>query len=469
MPEMLPPNAEDVRKIVEERLAALDQLRDIQETVTVEWRSQQQTVPVISMPLELLSYNPDTHRIRAQRSLDPERDQELRAQPFGGPAQAYLHQLLMGDPSDPSKTDPSFDGLKDDLQQHGQNDPGIISRAGVLINGNTRCAALKELGQRDIRVGVLPADAGFEDLQNIELSLQLRKDHRRDYSFMNSLLAIDERVEAGWPPEQIQKQFRIRSKTFERSRWILEAVREVIERSRITGASGQELSMRLIDFERHQGKLEELYRTYTSLKSKSPEQAEALKEQRLLAIALDKSKTDVRWIDPDFSERYMQSVLPAAPSATQPAAKIPGTSISVAAPSAKVQALRALTTQVVQSQAVAQAPDEATPEMITQAEKELKRVDDALDEALDKAGKTGRVVKKRFAPVDRLSDVNDSLELTVAAVAEARASGNLDPEDLDDALRLMQTNMTTLAQLVVRDSASNADGIAWLKSVGSLS
>jgi hypothetical protein len=182
------------------------------------------------MPVDLLHFNPDTHRIRAQRSMDPDRERKLESDPFGETAQNYLHQLLMGDPTDPSKIDPSFIALKDDLREHGQTDPGIITRSGVLINGNTRRAALKEIGEKNIRVGVLPPDAGHDDLQSIELSLQLRKDHKRDYSFMNFLLAVDERAVAGELAANIQRDFHIQATTYERSRWILEFVREALDR-----------------------------------------------------------------------------------------------------------------------------------------------------------------------------------------------------------------------------------------------
>lgn len=335
MPTILknPRNAGDVRKVVEERLRALETLKGFQETVTVEWRGTQQHIPVISMPVDLLHYNPDTHRIRAQRSIDPDREQDLETDPFGESAQNYLHQLLMGDPSDPSKTDPSFTALKEDLREHGQSEPGIVTRSGVLVNGNTRQAALKDLGEKNIRVGVLPSDTGYDDLQSIELSLQLRKDHRRDYSFMNSLLAVDERAAAGDLPAKIQGEFRIKATTYEQRRWILQFVQDAIERSRVGGPNNKTFAMRLVDFESHQGKLEELYRAYTALKKNSSGQADALREQRLLALILDKSKTDLRLVEADFIQRYMKSVLePVAPSAP-PALRIPGTSITVPGPS----------------------------------------------------------------------------------------------------------------------------------------
>ena len=469
-----PPNADDVRRVVEERLAALDGSTGVQETVTVEWRGQQRSLSVISMPVELLAYNPATHRVRAQRSLDPARDRDLDTDPFGPAGQAYLHHLLMGDPADPSKIDPSFEALKDDLQAHGQSEPGIITRAGVLINGNTRRAALKVLGQEHIRVGVLPPDAGHDDLQSIELSLQLRKDHRRDYSFMNFLLAVDERVAAGRPTNEILADFRMKATTFERSRWILAFVREAIERSQAPDAKGGVVAMRLVDFESDQGKLEELYRAYNALKTKSPDEAEALREQRLLAIALGKSKTDVRLIEPDFAERYMKRALPdaAAPSA---GIKIPGTSIVADAPSQRVEALRSLTDQVLKARAVELAPGAVAPEVLTEATSTLGDMVAELDGALAQAGKQGRIIKKKFAAADRLADANEDLELAQAAIADARATGNFDPDDLDEALSAMRSNLGKIAVLIARGPApagnesSRSEGLAWLTAVANLS
>ena len=471
MTEFEPRNADDVRKVVEKRLKALRSGSGVDETVTVEWRGQQRPLEVISMPIKLLSYNPATHRVRAQRTLDPAKDKVLSDDPFGAKGQKYLHDLLRGDPADPSKTDPAFDALKDDLREHGQNDPGIITRSGVLINGNTRRAALSEIGEPDIRVGVLPEDAGFEDQQTVELSLQLRKDHRRDYSFMNSLLAIEERVQAGWAEDRILREFRIRKKTFERSRWILAAVQELIERSQVKGANGKPVSMRLVDFETHQGKLEELYRSYTALKAKAPADAEALREQRLLAIALDKSKTDVRLIEPDFAKKYMPALIRSNSKSAKSSGSrktIPGTKVRPKGPGDEVKKLRELTTKVVRARATEQSPAAASPKAINSAAKQLAEVDDALDAGLDKAGKTNRIVKKRFAAADRVSDANENLELSITAVADARATGNFNPDDLDDELVTLRTSLIKLAQVTARSGEGDSPGLQWLRAVAGL-
>lgn len=457
-----PANSAEVKRIVEARLEDVD-TGAYTETVTVDFQGGPRPLPVIQMPIDLLSYNPNTHRIRAQRALDPERDKQLDSDPFGPAAQNYLRDLLMGSPADPTKIDPSFEALKDDLRQHGQNDPGIITRTGVLINGNTRCAALKALGRNHIRVAVLPASAGPEDQQEVELALQLRRDHRREYSFMNLLLAIDERVQSGQDPASIQKAFRMQAKTYSRNVWILQFVREAIERSKVPGKAGNYTSLRLVDFEADQGQLEELYRAWNALKGKTPDQAELLKEQRLLAMVLDKAKTDLRWIEPDFTARYMKQLMPASKQETS-ASVVPGTSVTATAPSAELESVRQLTDSVLKAKAVQNTPALASPDALAKANKDLLVVDSALDEALAKAGRNSRVTKRRLAPVERLSDVAESVDLATTAIAEARATSNFDADDIDDVLVQIQNSLTKLAQMVSRGNAAPTDrpGITWL-------
>src|SRR5690606_16688683 len=113
--------------------------------VTVDWRGQQKHLIVITMPVGMLYFNPDTHRIRAQKTLDPERNTILEELPWSEDAQQYLHKLLTCKPSDPNSIDPDFIALRDELDQFGQKEPGIITPDGILVDGNTRCAALREL------------------------------------------------------------------------------------------------------------------------------------------------------------------------------------------------------------------------------------------------------------------------------------------------------------------------------------
>jgi hypothetical protein len=459
-----PANAVDVEDVVKQRLKAAEE-EGLAETVTIEWRGGSQVLRVIPMPVKLLSYNPGTHRIRAQRTLDAARDRHLDDAPYSEEAQAYLHHLLRGDPTDPDKVDPTFDALKEDLAKHGQTDPGIITRSGILVNGNTRCAALRELSQETIRVGVLPSDAGHDDVDAVELTLQLRREYKRDYTFVNALLAIDERVKAGWDINHITNEFRVKKTTVDRSQWILAFIREAIERSRVELDNGETVAMRLIDFETHQGKLEELYRRYSALKDKAPDEADAMREARLIAIALNKSKTDARLIEHDFGEKYLAKVEPAATAAPAAAAVIPGTTLQAPAPAAKVAAVRAVADRVLKARAVGRANGGATAVEVTNASKAIQEVGDAVENGLDREGRSSRLKKVRYAAADRISDANDDLALAQEAVTQARATSNFDPEDLDEPIRDLRQNLRNLARLVARDGENLPEGLQWLHAV----
>lgn len=457
-----PANAGDVEAVVAERLRALDAALEAKQTATIEWRGRQTYVQVIDMPVDLVSYNPDTHRIRAQRSLDPERETHLESDPYGQVAQAYLHQLLKGNPQDPSEEDPTFTVLKESLAEHGQEDPGIITRSGVLVNGNTRCAALRELGRDQIRVGVLAPDAGEDDIRAVELSLQLRKDLKRDYSFMNFLLAVEERVEAGRPTQEILSDFRIKQATLDRSLWILDLIREAIGRSRQHSDDGSVTQLRLIDFESHQGKLEELHRAYVALRQKDPDAADALREQRLLALVLGKSKTDLRLIEPEFTATYLPTQLPTTTPAAGGTGPIPGTSIPRSTASRTVQQLRALTDDVLKAKAMVVLASDHSLELAT-ASGRLQEITGAVDDALDKAGRNARIKKRQVAPADRITDAVEDLGLAITAISEARAGVTFAADDVEDALVELRGTFVKLArQIQLSLGEDPGDGVQWL-------
>lgn len=283
-----PPRAAEFSELIKKRLDETRTAGSARETVTVDWNGQPLHTEVIDLPLDGLYYNPGTHRIRAQRSHDPARDAALDQSPWEAESQDYLMFLLKADPADPTRRDPDFDKLKESLREYGQTDPGLITHHGILVNGNTRAAALRENGAVSMRVGVLPESFTWTDIYAVELSLQLRKDHRRDYSYINRLLAMEEQASLGRTPEAIAKEFRIRTNTYHQERWILSVIRDMIERSR----SGGGATLRLVDFEGHQEKLKELHRAYEALAAVDPDEAEVLREMRLAAILLGFAKTD---------------------------------------------------------------------------------------------------------------------------------------------------------------------------------
>ncbi|MFI6325533.1 transcriptional regulator [Nonomuraea sp. NPDC050556] len=458
----VPPQGEQVRSMISERLAEAVSANG--EKITIEWRGQQKHLYVISMPVDLLYYNPDTHRIRAQRTLDPVRDLALDNDPWGHEAQDYLDTLLKCEPSDPDKVDEDYKALRDNLENFGQKDPGIITIHGVLVNGNTRGAALRELGEKHIRVGVLPDSSTWDDIGSVELSLQLRKEHKRGYSYINQLIAIDEQLKAGRRPDDIAREFHIKTPTLEKDRWVYGIIQDAIARSATTDGA----ALRLVDFEDHQEKLRELHRDYTSAAKSDPDAAEALKESRLAMIVLGYAKTDVRLAKTDFHDKYLEPKLPESikPEVKSAPVNIPGLdglTVPDATPTAK--ATRALTDTLLKAKATALAGSKVSTTQVTEAAEKLRAAKDSFDRALTPAGRDDRQQQRRLAAPERLSDACDNIDLCIGDLAQARATRALDEEAFDDAVIRLRQSLEKLAKQAARTFTEPGDGVAWLLEV----
>jgi hypothetical protein len=450
-----PPLAQENQTLVEQRLKEAAGSGGIRESLTVEWRTKPLHVEVIDMPVDSLYYNPGTHRIRAQRSHDPARDLLMDENPFIPESQDYLHYLLQALPADPSKRDPEFENLLESLREYRQNEPGLITRDGILVNGNTRRAALKELGVANIRVGVLPESCTW-----VELSLQLRPDQRRDYSYINRLLAIDEQHLLGRTMADIAREFRIRTSTCEQDLWILSCLRDLIDRSR-----DGEAQLRLLDFEQHQEKLKELHRRYVKEATVNRDNAELIKETRLAAIVLGFSKTDVRLIEPDFRARYLDQRLPEALKSdptTTAAVAIPGLNRTVKSAAPRVAQAKTLTDAVLRAKAVEAAEDGKLTERGTAAAKAFSAAQKAVEDALEPAGKDARVRKRKQAAPDRITDACQDIEQCITDLTLAKASNSLDEEAFDEAVLALRQSLTKLAVATQRSIKAPGDGVAWL-------
>ncbi|MBY8867250.1 MULTISPECIES: hypothetical protein [Streptomyces] len=460
-----PPRAEQFSQLIKRRLEEVRAAGGTRETVTVDWNGQQIHVDVIDLPLSDLYLNPGTHRIRAQRTHKPDQDRNLDEDPFGEAGQDYLRSLLQAKPSDPELRDPDFDKLKEDLDKFGQNDPGLVTHHGVLVNGNTRAVALRELGRQSMRVGVLPSSFTQADIDAVELALQLRQDQRRDYSYINRLIAMKEQAALGRTPEQIAKEFRIRTSTYHQERWILSTIEELNVRS----ASGGGVALRLVDWEGAQERLKELQRLYMKLEGLDRDQAEIVKERRLAAILLNFSKTDVRHIDEDFlTEGYLEKELPpeladSATAAQPESVSIPGLGLEVPAASSAVSAARALNDRILRAAATVRSTAEGVPDSErASAQALLDQAREAFDRAIESSGRDRRLRKRKQLAPARLADACVNIDQCVIELVQARTSNSLDEEAFDEAVLKLRGSLLKLAQQAGRGIPNPGDGVSWL-------
>ena len=131
---------------------------------------------VISLNLEYVYLNPRNHRLKAQltdRNVNPD-----SLDPFSQNTQELLVRLL-------SETE-EYPKLLAELKSQGQREPGLITEDGMLINGNTRYAALKEIEQggkpTEIKVAVA-VNINEADIVDIEMDSNDATDASRLYIY----------------------------------------------------------------------------------------------------------------------------------------------------------------------------------------------------------------------------------------------------------------------------------------------
>lgn len=164
-------------------------------------RGGDETLPVITIPLSVPLLNAKSFRI-APALVDHDDADLVRSDPETPDAQRVVAALVRDAHS-------LTEELKESLQA-GQDEPGVITPSGILINANTRCVLMRELldegriTRNAIRVAVLPDNVGPADLYDLEAVLQKQKDHKDEYNLVSELMMLRTlHVEAGMTEKQI--------------------------------------------------------------------------------------------------------------------------------------------------------------------------------------------------------------------------------------------------------------------------
>lgn len=173
-------------------------LNGTQKTMPVPaWPRSEKELPIVELEVTWARFSVINHRTKAEQIREQRkagRDDLFTRDPLGKEAQDAQYRILCGQDG--------FEELKSDLQSRGQQEPAIVTGDGVLINGNRRSAAMRSLfvdddvrGARYVKCLVLPADATAAELVDLETELQVAKDFKQDYSWINEALLIEELYE----------------------------------------------------------------------------------------------------------------------------------------------------------------------------------------------------------------------------------------------------------------------------------
>lgn len=113
--------------------------------------------------------------------------------------QQMLHDLLI------EKAKDLAGPIYDELERHSkQTEPLLVAHDGIVVNGNRRLAAMRELRTLDtaaeavfeyVSIAVLPPTFSAEDIEYVEAALQMAPELKLDYSWINRRLKLRDQVE----------------------------------------------------------------------------------------------------------------------------------------------------------------------------------------------------------------------------------------------------------------------------------
>lgn len=111
----------------------------------------------------------------------------------------------------------SIANIDEVLTLEGQREPILITSTGVVVNGNRRLSAMRELFASDpvkfskfshVRCAVLPSDASADDIDDVEAALQARPQTKLDYDWIGEAQLVRRQLQKGRSPDQVASQLR---------------------------------------------------------------------------------------------------------------------------------------------------------------------------------------------------------------------------------------------------------------------
>jgi hypothetical protein len=440
-----------------------------QERIPLPWKgAHDQTFPVIKLPVDAVIYNHRSHRIKAQLESHPQR-KTVEDDPTGEEAQKVIESIL--------RATEGYEPLTSNLAEVGQRDAGVVTSSGLLVNANTRLAALREIDPHGhIRVAVLPKDATDKDIDQLELSLQIQRDFKQDYSFTNELLFIEDLISIysysaedvakalNWAASSDEKELKRGIGRVQQSQRILALVRDVQARS------DGKLPLTFFDGEKRQA-LIDLDDKYESLKGKDPDGAEKMREGRLLGILSGNFYRELRKIDAEAVDEHLATKLAEKPTLEGRLEKLvtlaPTTNgggdtgaggdddldllddADISSGDGGVTStLRPLIELIARTEGEKEiempAADGGDAPTKIQRDDLIREVAEAIDEAAEDAGTDTKVKQSLDGPIKAVRDATKKINLAIESYREVSSSAEFDQGKFNELMGTLKTSYDAL-------------------------
>ena len=143
----------------------------------IPWQDKLESMQVYKIPLSYLIYNKYNGRILSRTKSLEKQNHNIDVESEAG--KKLIEQLLWDSKEDRNKK------TEIDLKSSGQKKIGIITRDGIIIDGNRRAMLLNKIGKDDyFKAVILPVnlDEDIIAIQKLETSFQMGEDEKLGYN-----------------------------------------------------------------------------------------------------------------------------------------------------------------------------------------------------------------------------------------------------------------------------------------------
>jgi hypothetical protein len=188
-----------------------------------EYRNERKDLPVVRLPITLPMYRVANYRTSLQQLRWIKEKQKTIDYFSAGEENESVQKIQHAFLWDLAQTQKeSIASIIETLKSESQRDPLLLSSSGIVVNGNRRLAAMRELFATNpdtcghfshVDCMLLPSEATEDDMKDIEVRLQMTPETRLPYDWISECIAIRDLINRGRDPELIAAMMRLKSKT----------------------------------------------------------------------------------------------------------------------------------------------------------------------------------------------------------------------------------------------------------------
>lgn len=403
------------------------------------WPRAQKRLELVELDVDWVRFSTLNHRTRAEQRARTAQSEEdvFTSDPLGPAAQDAQYQILAGQAG--------FEELKADVATRGQQEPAVITADGVLINGNRRAAALRSLFLEDsllaakyIKCLVLPADATTDELVDLETELQIARDFKQGYGWINEALLIEELYER--EDRNFARVAHRMHRDLNDVRAQFEKLQQVHQLVAISGGSRQ-----LLEFNENESAFDELSK---HVRGKQGSEADAVRSVYFLGTLADVQYRRLRHLRRPDADVLVSKELSRVPGvealmnedtitsalSDDPLDDVLGES-AVSGPLDKI--LRTLATR--SSDEVVPLPSGGTVEV----RQLLDTVAGAINTAASEAEEDAKEQKSQVDPLARADKAIAELERALSALRKARSFQGFDEQGMEKRVQILAKMLET--------------------------